>query len=173
MHNWRQRGLSSKFTESNHRWFHRVFKNRFDENMVYAPGEKMDFDSCYSSMITIKSDKINGLLAVNAKPEALKHSHPERKYGEDITEEDLVDWIGEIVNRVLGGIKIQLASFNIDPTLNPPESASKPYKENSSIKGKAETYVFRNGKYTVGVSFQADISNEVNFEKSAGDGSFE
>ncbi|SMF57876.1 chemotaxis protein CheX [Pseudobacteriovorax antillogorgiicola] len=147
--------------------FYDFFKNRFDEDMVFEENADFDFTNCYSSRIKVKGNHINGYLIINVDPAALKHSHPERKYGDEIVEEDLMDWVGEIVNRVLGNIKNDLLSFDLDTTLNPPSSQNSPFEKADDVKTEPETYVFSNGTYQLGITFQADISESVKFDKSA------
>lgn len=77
-------------------------------------------DDVYSAQIKVESPTTSGVLAVKTDRRFLFNTHPERKYGEDLEEDDYLDWIGEIVNRLLGNMKNELITRGISTDLHQP-----------------------------------------------------
>lgn len=105
--------------------FLRFFKGRIDETLErQADGQALDKIErpYYSARIELKSEDTAGILAVRTDKRLLFQSHPDRKYGDELEEEDLVDWAGELVNRVLGDLKNWLLDHGVSTRLSPPEA---------------------------------------------------
>ncbi len=147
--------------------FFRFFKNRFTQTPQFVDNPSFDDTNCMSARIILKGKNIHGVLAVNTTRNTLLQCHPERRYGDVITDEDLVDWIGEIVNRSLGNMKNRFFKYGIETTLNLPIHSSDAYKGDNSIKAPIISFTLSNGKEEVFIIFQAEISGDVNFEKTA------
>lgn len=157
----------SQLTEIIKDEFFKFFKNRFSSTLQYVEGDGSIDQKYMSAKITLKGEKINGTLAVNASKETLLQCHPERRYGDEITDEDLVDWIGEIVNRNLGNMKNRLFDFGIETTLNPPVHSSDAFTGDQSLQAPVISFVLSNGKDEFLIIFQAVISDDVEFKKTA------
>ena len=132
--------------------FEDFFKTRFDDTMTHREGMDIDRNGCYSSRIRIKGDHVDAYLMVFATREALTHCYPERKYGDKILEEDILDWVGEIVNRVLGNMKPKLQEFNVHTNLQAPQTQNSPYPRAEEIHAEPETMVFSNDTYQIAVT---------------------
>ena len=143
------------------------FKNRFTDALHFVPEGDFKTEDCISAKISLSGNNIKGILAVVATKHTLLQCHPERRYGDEITDEDLKDWIGEIVNRGLGNMKNALLGFNIDTTLNPPYHSDQAFTGEDSINAPVARFVFSNGKESVCVLFQAELAPEVVFDKTA------
>jgi hypothetical protein len=142
------------------------FKKRFVDTLTYDSTANFDDNDCYSAKIAISSANINGYLGVNANPKTLKECHPERRYGDEITDEDLEDWVGEIANRVLGNMKNRLLELGIETTLNPPVFFHGPYRGEADMEQPLATYVFHTEMEYICFTLQLDCS-EISFGKSA------
>ncbi|MFW7380747.1 MAG: hypothetical protein ACOH5I_18175 [Oligoflexus sp.] len=105
--------------------FIKFFHGRLEkELMMLEKGESLQYlkEPIISAQIVLKSDDTEGVLVMRTDQEFLWQSHPERKYGEDLEREDFLDWAGEIVNRILGGMKNNLLARNISTILQAPEA---------------------------------------------------
>lgn len=103
--------------------FVNFFHGRLEKELVMLKkGEALQHlkESIISAQIVLKSDDTDGVLVMRTNKGFLWQTHPERKYGEELTDEDFLDWAGEIVNRILGGLKNGLLARNISTTLQPP-----------------------------------------------------
>lgn len=143
------------------------FRNRFVGNLKFVAAENKRYDDCYSARIAIKSSNANGFLAVNVSKKTLEECHPERRYGDEITNEDIEDWVGEIVNRILGNIKNGLLDFNIETTLNPPECYFAEYTGDPDVKADKAYFQFATEREEMTFLLQVAFTDAVSFDKSA------
>ncbi|NRA66926.1 MAG: chemotaxis protein CheX [Pseudobacteriovorax sp.] len=145
----------------------KFFRNRFSDKFKHSPDITFETAGCYSSKIAIKSDKAQGFLSVNASPKTLKECHPERRYGDEITKEDLTDWVGEIANRILGNMKNDLLAMGVETTLNPPVCAHEPYMGEDESVGPLAKFYFSTDKEHICIMLQATFADDVKFEKKS------
>jgi len=114
-------GIEDEFLQE----FVRFFHGRLEKELTLMnKGESLQClkEPIISSQILLRSDDTEGVLVIKTDRQFLWLSHPERKYGEDLSEEDFLDWAGEIVNRILGGLKNNLMARGITTTLQAPQS---------------------------------------------------
>lgn len=99
------------------------FHHRIEKELTLVSQQQAEAnlkDEIYSAQILVENDNTNGVLAVKTDRRFLHNTHPERKYGEDLTDSDYLDWIGEIVNRLLGNMKNELILRGISTRLHQP-----------------------------------------------------
>ncbi len=116
-------------------------------------------DDIYSAEIKVENQTTSGVLAVKTDQRFLYNTHPERKYGEDLEEEDYLDWIGEIVNRLLGNMKNELIARGISTDLYQPvpRHADLPFAEfKQSGHNLVVTYV-GNDDFAIEAYFSVNI----------------
>jgi hypothetical protein len=105
----------------------KFFHNRLEKELKPLAKDEIDQrlrGQIFSAQIALRSDDTVGVLTLRTDREFLHETHPERKYGEDLEDDDFEDWAAEIVNRVLGGLKKELHARNIETNLQPPKAVS-------------------------------------------------
>ncbi len=85
-------------------------------------------DVCAS--IAFNSDKLNGYLFLSTTLATLKASNPLVAMGEEVNEEELQEWAGEMVNQTLGRFRHLLLPYDVSIELSIPTVIQGP----SSIK---------------------------------------
>ncbi len=77
-----------------------------------------------ASMIGFSAPELRGTLIVIAPSEVVRNTHPMTAFGETVAESDLVDWLGEISNQVLGRWKNSLLGTGITLSMAVPTSVT-------------------------------------------------
>jgi hypothetical protein len=85
-----------------------IFHNALKAPLVQVPdlNHQLSFDSPgYCASIGLKGTGIEASIVIVTDKKFLHQTHPERRYGEALAEEDYLDWLAEICNRTLAGSK--------------------------------------------------------------------
>ena len=77
-----------------------------------------------ASVLGYSGDQMKGSLVVTCEKIFLEKSHPNLSIGMPVTDPDLLDWIGELTNQMLGRIKNKLAGSGVKFTMSTPTTVS-------------------------------------------------
>lgn len=78
----------------------------------------------YASVIGYSGDTIKGSLVVTCEKELLDKSHPNHAMGMPVGDPEIIDWIGEIANQMLGRIKNKLSSAGVKFAMGTPTTVT-------------------------------------------------
>jgi CheY-specific phosphatase CheX len=85
-----------------------------------APAAKSDSEYQWTGIIGLSGDLIRGSLAITCQEQLLRSTHPNFQMEMPVTNEDLVDWIGEMSNQILGRIKNLTLEYSVSFSLSAP-----------------------------------------------------
>lgn len=74
----------------------------------------------WTGIIGLAGDQIQGSLAVSCTQDLLNKTHPNHALGMPVGPDDLVDWLGEIANQVLGRLKNLTLEYDLSFSLSAP-----------------------------------------------------
>ncbi|MCX6130928.1 MAG: chemotaxis protein CheX [Proteobacteria bacterium] len=119
----------------------------------------------FASVLGYSGDLIKGSLVVSCEKQLLDKSHPNLAMGMPVDESDLLDWVGEMTNQLLGRIKNKISGIGIKFSMSTPTTVTgksmqiKPDKDGFTI---ANTYSGPYGDLAIQLLMIADP--EVKFE---------
>ena len=90
-----------------------------------APGQ-MDssVNVTYASVIGYSGDQVKGSMVISCERELLDKSHPNHAMGMPVGDPEIIDWIGEIANQMLGRIKNKLSSAGVKFAMGTPTTVT-------------------------------------------------
>jgi chemotaxis protein CheX len=115
---------------------------------------------------------MQGALIVCARANALSATNPQRTMAPSISVADNADWVGEIANQIVGGLKREVSryggSFNL---ATPTVVHGKDLSVGSQSKGKVFALLFEAKGLQWKVYFSCEIAEGLSFDKPRADAS--
>lgn len=106
------------------------FFSTTDQLSAYKVGQSMTSGSSetlsvsFASVIGYAGDEIKGSLVTVCEGELLNKSHPNHAMGMPVGEAEVLDWVGEVANQLLGRIKNKLASAGVKFAMGTPTTVT-------------------------------------------------
>ena len=119
----------------------------------------------WSGVVGLTGPLITGSLVIACQEGILNATHPNHSMGMPVTPDDLVDWLGEIANQILGRIKNLALEYGVGFSLASP----------SVVKGEAlavakhgktslSAFNFDTGDHRFTIFFAAQLDPKFNFD---------
>lgn len=78
----------------------------------------------YASVIGYSGDFMKGSLVITCDKRLLHKSHPNHAMGMPVGDQDILDWVGEMANQLLGRVKNKLATCGVKCTMGTPTTVT-------------------------------------------------
>lgn len=119
----------------------------------------------WSGVIGFTGSQITGSLVVACQDGLLNATHPNLSMGMPVAKDDLVDWLGEITNQILGRIKNLSLEYGVGFSLASPSVVKG---ESLAIPKQGKTAIcsltFDTGEHQFSIFFAAQIDPNFNFD---------
>lgn len=122
-------------------------------------------DFHWTGIIGLAGDQITGSLALSCTQDLLDKTHPNHGLGMPVGAEDLVDWLGEITNQLLGRLKNCTLDYGVSFSLSAP-SVVKGITLEVQDQGKRQiqTFYFEADKIPLQIKLMITMKQSIDYD---------